>query len=720
MVKPVSKPALKLEMMLFTLKNCRWPFINIILLSVLVFHSSESHAVPPDPRVYGVREADGQYDMAWPILEMRESPAVRSPGSALGTQEIIVILMEFQDVTHDPAYDSTYFHDLFFSESNPLSMYSYYNEVSYGQTSISGTIIGWYRSNRSMVYYGADRGGIDNANGPIYELAREAVKLADTDVDFSQYDKNHDGYVDHIIVVHAGPGQESDGSDAIWSHHWAIRPGEQVDSVYALDYSMVAESSPMGTTAHEFGHDLGLPDLYDIDRSSEGIGAWGIMAYGAWQEGGDVPAHFCAWSRVFLGWVESREVTIDETGVILNCVEHSNLDTIISIPLTSDEYFLLENRYKTGFDQYLPGEGVLIWHIDDSVGSIDLNNVNNNEDHKRVDLEEADGRDDLDSRMNFGDYTDPYYLNAEGFTPFTTPNSRPYSGLSSHVNVVNISGSGSTMTFDILFPNSAPVADAGGPYIGGVNIELTLNGSSSFDPEGDSLEYRWDFDDSDGIQVDSIDATPTYSYTVTGTHTVTLIVNDGEADSDPSTTTAEIKAVQEMTLHLVPGWNLISLHLQPVNTDRASVMSAVEGRYSSIWAYVAAIGEWQRYIVDGPSFLNNLDEMEAGIGYWIMMDQPGTLIISGISPVTALSLKAGWNLVGYNSQTPMSIEEYSSSVEDKPNSIWTYDSEAEEWLRHDMNGPDFLNNLEFIERGRGYWIDAKVDHIWDVEGGIVR
>ena len=700
----------------YIVKNSRLFLLNMTLLPILIFCGFESLAVPPDPRVYGVERSDGQHDIAQSIPKVMESPAERLQDSALGIQEVVVILMEFQDVTHDPAYDSEYFDNLIFSESNPNSMYSYYNEVSYGQVFISGTVTRWYCSSHNMAYYGTDGTRSDNFNCPVYELAREAIKLADADVDFSQYDKNHDGYVDHIIVVHAGPGQESGGSDAIWSHHWAIQPGEQVDGVYAFYYSMVAESSPVGTVAHEFGHDLGLPDLYDTDGSSMGIGAWGIMAYGVWLMDGNMPAHFCAWSKVFLGWIEPKEITVDEIGLVLNCVEHSDLDTIVKIPLTSNEYFLLENRQKTGFDRYLPGKGVLIWHIDDSVGNIDLNNVNRDENHKRVDLEEADGRDDLDKKANFGDYRDPYYLdNASEFRRSTVPNSRLYSGVSSDINVMNISDSGPDMVLDILSrPNSAPVADAGGLYTGGVNTGLVFDGSRSFDPDGDPLEYRWDFDASDGIQVDSTDETPICSYSAAGTYSVTLIVSDGEDDSDPLTTEADIEVVHEMVIDLAPGWNLISLYFQPLDTNRASVMSSVEGKYRSIWAYDAAIGEWQRYIADGPSFLNNLEKMESGTGYWIMMDQPGTLIILGTPPMTAISLKAGWNLVGYNSQAPMPLEDYLSSIEDKSSCIWTYDSEREEWLRYNLSLPAFLNNLEFLEQGKGYWIHIKEDRIWDI------
>ena len=615
------------------MKNHGLTRLSIILLSILLLYSLESSAVSPDPSVYGTKNADGQYVLSHPIPGMVESPSIREIGSAIGSQEIVVILVEFQDVSHSPDHDVAYFNDLLFSDSNPLSMRNYYKEVSYGQTVVYGVVKGWYRSSRDMAYYGADGDKRDRLNGFVYELAREAVQLADADgFDFSQYDVDHDGYVDHIIIIHAGPGQESGGGiygpDAIWSHHWSIWPSEQVDGVKAGYYSMIAESSPMGTAAHEFGHDLGLPDLYDIDGSSAGIGTWGIMGYGSWLGGGNVPAHFCAWSKVFLGWITPNEITVDTDDLVLNCVEITGPDTVLRISLTTDEYFLLENRYNTGFDQYLSGRGVLIWHIDDSIGSIYFNDVNVDENHKRVDLEEADGRDDLDKMASYGDYADPYYMdNAWMFTPSTVPDSRSYSGDDSGVYVINIGDSGAAMTLDIRL------------------------------------------------------------------------------GSDP---------VSETSINLAYGWNLISLCLQPLNTQRGSVMSSVEGKYDSIWAYDAAQSIWLKYDVDGPPFLNNLDGMESGMGYMVMMNQSGTLIVQGTTPAGWLFLKTGQNLVGYNFQTPISIDNCLSDAEGRISSIRTYDPQGDRWIKYNVHAPPFLNDLEFLEPGKGYWIDANEDFIWNM------
>jgi hypothetical protein len=157
----------------------RFSSLHVILLSASLLYCLECYAVPPDPRVYGVSGTEGQYVASQSIPEMVESPASRPAGAALGDKEIIVILVEFPNVSHDSENDSTYFRNLLFSESNPHSMYSYYHEVSYGQTSLSGTITGWYCGEHDMEYYGADGAKRDMLNGPVYELAREAIISAD-------------------------------------------------------------------------------------------------------------------------------------------------------------------------------------------------------------------------------------------------------------------------------------------------------------------------------------------------------------------------------------------------------------------------------------------------------------------------------------------------------------------------------------------------------------
>ena len=161
----------------------------------------------------------------------------------------------------------------------------------------------------------------------------------------------------------------------------------------------------MGVFAHEFGHALGLPDLYDTTGVSEGVGEWSLMGSGSWlgiSKDGDRPAHLDSWSKSVLGWVSPTQVSTSSVSQIKRVENNSVVYQLLDNPngvtdwtrtgTGKGEYFLVENREKTGFDAALPGEGLLIWHIDESIGN------NTNYLHKLVDLEEADGLNYLDSR----------------------------------------------------------------------------------------------------------------------------------------------------------------------------------------------------------------------------------------------------------------------------------------------------------------------------------
>ncbi len=395
---------------------------------------------PPNPETYDeapfVQESTRTYSLA-----TRAGPVER----------VIVILIEFTDVSHDSSNSIGHFDDLVFSGSG--SMYDYYREASYGQTSIMGDVAPtWFQSSYPMSEYGADSSsGVDDLNGPIYRLVTEAVKLADADVDFSDYDEDGNGVVDHIIVVHAGSGQETlPTPNSIWSHHWAVidadtsSPGDQdlvVDGVEVYGYTMLSENSPMGVFAHEFGHDLGLPDLYDTDDSSEGVGNWDIMAGGSWLgwPQGTQPSLPGAFSKVKLGWVDPIVVEAPMIDVSITSVWDTPVIYKLPIGDSDGEYFLVENRQQHGYDSLLPGSGLLIWHVDEDVPD------NSNDNHRMVDIEEAD-EEDGDHPL---DATDVWADNKDGFHPGSVPNSNAYGNVRTGWRVKNIGPAGDLMTADI-------------------------------------------------------------------------------------------------------------------------------------------------------------------------------------------------------------------------------------------------------------------------------
>jgi len=432
-----------------------------------------SPGIIPSPSVIQMFLAKGSIP---PRVVDWHAPTPENP--VIGTRKILVIRIDFSDCIGTQS--QSYFNDLVFGTSQG-QMKHYFTEVSYGQLDITGTVTAnWYRSAHTMVYWGSDSAyGIDDLNGPIFELAREAVLLADADINFKSYDTDDDNVLDpeelSLCIVHAGDGQESSGvSTHIWSHRWYIYgqgysyygtplPDTFVDGVrvskhpsdYAGGYFMQAETSPMGTFAHEFGHDLGLLDLYDTDYSSEGIGVWCLMSFGSWlgSPAGSCPSHPSGWSKAQLGWITPTQISPSGMpDVQVKQIETNQAQSLYRLTVTSSEYFLFENRQNTWYDLWLPGSGILVWHVDASMPD----NDNEGQDpilHRLIDLEEAHGGiQHLDyNYYNSGDAGDCYSSSTTGFADTTDPNSAAYSGSPTRIAVLHISPSATDMTLDVEF-----------------------------------------------------------------------------------------------------------------------------------------------------------------------------------------------------------------------------------------------------------------------------
>jgi M6 family metalloprotease-like protein len=408
-----------------------------------------THLMPPAPWYVGPtygRDFAGLADV--PVAAAGVTPSGLT--ATTGTAKVLALAIEFTDVKHQGS-STTASIESRMTGSN--SMKTYFSEVSNSKLDVAGEASGWYAAQQTMAYYGAPYGGSSDSQH-FDEIVAEAVQAADDSVDFSQYDTNYDRVIDNLIIVHAGPDEATGGGEnAIWSKQ-SYYPGTlRVDGVYVGFFLTVSEGSPVGVYCHEFGHMLGLPDLYDVTYRSSGDGMWDLMASGGWGGYGTVPTHLSAWSKAYLGWVTPQTVNNYVEGLEVAQMEGAG-GKVIKVPTTSSsEYFLLENREQVGYDRYLPGSGLLIWHIDQAVISAYLwyNYVNANAAHKGVDLEEGSGVQDLDTGANDGDRNDPWSSNPQGFSPTSTPNSNLYDGSDTKVRIFNISGSGSVMTIDIDF-----------------------------------------------------------------------------------------------------------------------------------------------------------------------------------------------------------------------------------------------------------------------------
>lgn len=410
------------------------------------------HSVPPAPWYSGPTPPERTEAVTVPIDATGGVAPMASPTAATGTAKVLALALEFTDVKHASGNTIASI-DGKLTGGNSLK--SYFQEVSYSKLDIAGNAYGWYSSAQAMAYYGAPANGYSGDSHNFYKIVEEAVQLADSQVDFSQYDTNGDRLIDNIILVHAGQDEAvGGGANAIWSKQ-SYYPGTlRVDGVYVGFFMTVSEYSPMGVYAHEFGHMIGLPDLYDIDYTSDGVGAWDLMASGSWGNWGSTPAAPSAWCKVYLGWITPVTVANYAEGLQLGMVEGAEAKVVKVPTMSSSEYFLLENREQSGYDRFLPGSGLLIWHIDGAQISryFGYNAVNMDETHKGVDLEEASGTQNLDVQDgNDGDSGDPWASDPLGFTPTSSPNTNLYDGTDTKIRIFNISSPGTVMTIDIDF-----------------------------------------------------------------------------------------------------------------------------------------------------------------------------------------------------------------------------------------------------------------------------
>mmetsp|Transcript_22931 Transcript_22931/g.28815 ORF Transcript_22931/g.28815 Transcript_22931/m.28815 type:complete len:723 (+) Transcript_22931:67-2235(+) len=313
-------------------------------------------------------------------------------------------------------------HPTYYDSTN-MSIRDFYLENSYGLLDINSTVLDWVLVSENEAYYGAGESG---GATQLMELLNEVLDYVDDLVDFSEFDENGDGYIDAIAFVHSGYGAEYGGTDVdgqdyedrIWSHKWSLinttiwwyDPFVSDESVMVLNYHMEtildgvsgSQISTIAVGAHETGHFLGLPDLYDTDYSSSGISSWGIMANSwGWSYTGEIPPSFSAWSKYRLGWL--NPINITESGSYsLGDIQTTDSAFMISAPYPGKEYLLIEYRAELGWDREQGEEGLLIWHIDDSIdgnsneGYYGQANWPENGNHYQVALLQADGSFDLE------------------------------------------------------------------------------------------------------------------------------------------------------------------------------------------------------------------------------------------------------------------------------------------------------------------------------------
>jgi len=397
------------------------------------------------------------------VAELNKTFGKKSQVPPNGTISGVILLANFSDTS--TTYTLSDFTGLLntvgYNSNGALgSVRDYYLEASYGNLTLNTSVYGWFTLPSTRAYYGANTGGPGTDIRP-RDMINDAITAADPTVDFSPFDSDSDGWIDFFGVIHQGQGEEQSGAstDCIWSHRWSLSSPRTVDGIRIQDYHTDPEKyyltlTTIGVICHESGHFFGIPDLYDTDGTSEGVGEWCIMGSGSWcgpGKNGAKPCHFSAWSKTCLGWVTPTNVYTTQGDVSLPAWDTSPTVLRVHIdPYQDGEYFTITNRYKrstpsaaTGFDEYLPGSGAKIMHIDDYIPT------NRIDSRRKVDVEEADGLGHLDSKANRGDAGDVFTA-GKTFDNSSNPNSRDNDGISTEIIVTDFQGAGTAnMTVDI-------------------------------------------------------------------------------------------------------------------------------------------------------------------------------------------------------------------------------------------------------------------------------
>lgn len=379
-----------------------------------------------------------------------------------GDVNVLVILVQYKDVKFTLSDPAAFYEDFLnkvgFSQYGATgSCKDYFRDQSLDQFRPHFDCYGPFTLSKNRSYYGQDQGDYIDLNAE--EMIAEACRGLDSEIDFSRYDNDGDGYVDNVYVFYAGQGQASYGpASSIWPHSAFVEDAGmtvQLDGVRVDRYATSnewEESRPdgIGTFVHEFSHVMGLPDLYTTDYGPAAYktpGAYSVLDYGPYNNDGRTPPSYSAFERNAMGWIEPTLLS-GPCSVTLQDIQTSN-QACIALTDKTNEFFLFENRQQTGWDKYIPGHGMLVWHVDYNKTVFNNNVVNNTSSHQYVDIEEACGSADNENTTLMRGYPFPGSQGKSEFTASTRPAFKSWSGMEIDLPITAIAENGGVITFDV-------------------------------------------------------------------------------------------------------------------------------------------------------------------------------------------------------------------------------------------------------------------------------
>lgn len=449
--------------------------------------------------------------------QQRQMKAMRKLGGSgsayIGTKKALVILVEFSGTSFREGHDQDKFYELLntkgytTSEGFRGSAHDYFWDQSAQQFNLWFDVVGPYALKRPYSYYGKNSPSndpdADDAN--MYDFVKDAITAAQKDVkDASPYDWDGDGYADMVFFLYAGYGAADNypyKSETIWPHMYTyselggsnLRLGGKLINTYACSNEIQSDEniSGIGTFCHEFSHCLGFPDFYDTSYGGYvGTDEYDLMCGGGYLGNGFCPPSYTAYEKMVAGWQQPIELNENRNVESIKPFSEYGNSYIIYNQAHPDEFYIMENRQKTGWDKYIPGKGLVIYHADYDKEIWDWNMPNTvanysyiggpNNDHERFSIVKANNNKNNPAKFPYP-YTSSNTTN-NSLTNTTTPAATLYNRNTDNSKKLNASvldiTQNSDGTISFSFDNGVEPAEAIAP----VDADPVYNAVEEEDP----------------------------------------------------------------------------------------------------------------------------------------------------------------------------------------------------------------------------------------------
>ena len=364
----------------------------MLLLLVSITTMATEHERPQCSRGRHPHHAVVKTSRVWTAMRSVGDMSQRTK-KYIGDKRQLVFLVDFSDLSFQDEDPSTLWNKIFNQENvqeEPFhgSVHDYFSDQSFGQFNLQFDLH-YVHMDKEHSRYASGYIEIDKItyedDSPSGLLLTEILDQHKEEItDWSVYDWDEDGYIDQVLILFAGKGQNDGGDETtIWAHQWTLSKQSEFNREWGHPYAVTSGDKKyfvdsygvfpelngsgtygtFGTLCHEYGHCLGLPDFYY--RNTKYVGAWDIMDYGNYNEGGFCPPGYSAHERMYLGWLDVTELKEPRTITNMASLSEGQKEAyLIRNDGYADEYYIVENRLQTGWDSFLPGKGIVIFHVD--------------------------------------------------------------------------------------------------------------------------------------------------------------------------------------------------------------------------------------------------------------------------------------------------------------------------------------------------------------------